>query len=124
VEVETRAGKPVGATVLGSATGAAAAISATLAAAAGERTYIDGFCVSGSGATAASRITVTITGLSTTLSFVMTIPAGATVAVVSLVGVFSHPVAASADNTAVVVNVPSFGAGNTNAAVAAWGHRQ
>lgn len=108
-----------------SSTGGAQANNATLAAAAGVTTYISGFAVTGAGATAASVITVTVTGtVSGTLNFTLAIPAGAAVGVPALVVDFGRPLAASAPNTAIVVNVPSFGAGNTNASTSAWGFRQ
>ena len=103
-------------------TGAAAAITATLAAVAGKRTHIAGFAVDGLGATAASVIEVTVTGLlGGTLRRKMSIPAGAGVAVTPLIMEFDRPIPASADNTAIIVNVPSFGAGNTSAIVSAHG---
>lgn len=97
-------------------TGAAAAITATLAAVAGKRTHIVGFVVDGLGATVASVIEVTVTGvLGGTLRRKLNVPAGASIAVTPLVVEFGRPIPASADNTAIVVNVPSFGAGNTSA---------
>lgn len=108
-----------------SATGAAAAISATLAAAAGKTTYLTSFVVTGGGATAASLVTVTVTGvIGGPLSFVMAIPAGATVGVTPLNVALPVPIAATAPNTAIVVNVPSFGVGNTSEAVVAVGYRE
>jgi hypothetical protein len=121
--VETRAGLPAGSGVGASNTGAAAAITATLAAVAGKRTFLTAFCVSGAGATAASVITVTITGLAVTLSYKLAVPAGAAVGVTPLMATFPQPIPASADNTAIVVNVPSFGAGNLHAAVVASGYQ-
>lgn len=103
---------------------AAAANNQTLAAGgAGVRTFITGFYVDGLGATAASNITVTVTGLTNTLSFTIPIPAGVTVAlgVARLLVIFMRPIPASADNTAIVVNVPSFGAGNTVSQAGAFG---
>lgn len=104
-------------------TGAAAAITATLAAVAGKRTFIAGFAVDGLGATAASVIEITVTGvLGGTMRYKLTIPAGATVALADPIRVeFARPIPASADNTAIVVNVPSFGAGNTSAIASAHG---
>lgn len=100
---------------------AATATTATLTSAAGRTVYIDGFAVTGAGATAASIIAVTVTGtVGGTLTYNLAIPAGATTAV-SLIVNFPYPVAASSTNTNIVVNVPSFGAGNTNAAVVAHG---
>jgi hypothetical protein len=108
--------------VTGSATAAAAAMTATLAGAVGKTTYISGFLVTGAGATAATNISVTITGtISGTLNYTITVPAGVTTGIQPLGQTFAIPIPASATNTAIVVNVPSFGAGNTNAAVAAYG---
>ena len=105
---------------------AATATTATLAAPSnGTTNYLSGFQVTGAGATGASVILVTVTGLSVgTLTYALAIPAGVSVAVTPLVVNFMPPLPASASNTAIVVNVPSFGAGNTNAAVCAVGYQQ
>lgn len=103
-------------------TGAAAAITATLAAVAGKRTHLSGFAVDGLGATAGSVIEVTITGvLGGALRRKVSVPAGVGAAIAPLVVEFARPVPAAADNTAIVINVPSFGAGNTSAIVNAHG---
>jgi hypothetical protein len=107
-----------------SATVAAASNNQTLAAAVGRRTYITGFTVSGGGATAASVIQVTVTGLTTTLSFNIAVPAGVANGILPLSLDFDPPLPASADNTAIVVNVPSFGAGNTSASATAMRFQQ
>ena len=115
-----------GGTELISASGnkAAAAGTATLTPSATTTAYISGFEVTGAGATGASNILVTVTGLlGGTTTYVMTIPAGVTTAVSPLMVEFSPALPASAINTAIVVNVPSFGAGNTNAAVVAHGYQ-
>ena len=105
-----------------SSTGAATALTETLAAASGKTTYISGFEVTGLGATGASGITITVTGTITgTLNYVLPIPAGVTLGVAPLIVEFARPIPASAVNTAVVVNVPSFGSGNTLAAATAHG---
>jgi hypothetical protein len=110
--------------VSGQQTGAAAALTATLAAAAGKTTFIQGFTVTGLGATAGVVIPVTVTGLlGGTQTFYVAVPTGPTVAASSLVVTFPTPLAGSALNTAVVVNVPSFGLGNTAAGVNAWGYQ-
>lgn len=102
--------------------GAAGAITATLAAASERRTFITGFMVDGLGATAAAVIDVTVTGvLGGTITRKVNVPAGVTTAITPLVVEFNRPLPASADNTAIVVNVPSFGAGNTQALVSARG---
>ena len=108
-----------------SSTGAAAALTATLTSAAAQTAYLSGFVVSGGGAVAGSIITVTVTGVvSGPMNFKLAVPAGATVGAVPLVVTLPVPLAASAANTNIVVNVPSFGVGNTDAAVSAWGYRQ
>jgi hypothetical protein len=107
-----------------SSANAAAANDQTLAAAADKRTHITGFAITGGGATGASVIAVTVTGLANTLNFRLAIPVGATVGITPLIVSFKRPIPASADNTAIVVNVPSFGAGNTNAAVTASGFQR
>ena len=121
------AGIPNGAVPLVASSGnvAATATTATLAAAAAQTTYITGFEVTGAGATAASVILVTVTGTisATAPTYVLAVPAGVTVGATPLVVEFPSPLPGSAVNTAVVVNVPSFGAGNTNAAVVAHGYR-
>lgn len=106
-------------------TGAAAAITATLPGVAAETTYLAGFTVDGLGATAGSVVEVTVTGLlGGTKRYKLTIPAGVAVALANPLRVdFDRPLAASALNTAIVVNVPSFGAGNTSASVSAHGYQ-
>ncbi len=87
---------------------------------AAKTTYLTGFEVTGAGATAGNVVTVTVTGtVSGTLSYVFAVPIGATVGVAPLAVEFASPIPASAVNTA--VDVPSFGAGNTAAAVVAHG---
>lgn len=101
---------------------AAGIATATLAANATKTTYITGFQVSAGGATVGAVVTGTITGLVTgTLSFTFAAPTGATVGATPLVVPFPVPVAGSAINTAIVVSMPSLGAGNTNTTVSAQG---
>lgn len=115
-----------GVTELGEAqTVAAAAMNPTLAAAAAETTWITGFSIDGLGATAGSVIEATIVGvLGGTKRFKLTIPAGVAVAIARLVVEFARPIPASAVNTAIVLNVPSFGAGNTSAVSEIHGFRK
>lgn len=104
---------------------AAASAVATLPAAAAKTTYISGLSFTATGATAAASVTATVTGLAAgTLSFTFTAPAGATLACTPLNISFTPPLPASAVNTAVVVTLPSLGAGNTNAVATAWGYQQ
>ena len=111
--------------VTASSTGAATALTATLPAVSGKTNYLAGFEITGGGATAASLVTVTITGtLGGTMSYVVAVPAGATTGIVPLLFDFNPNIPASAANTAITVNVPSFGAGNTAAAVVVHGFYQ
>lgn len=101
---------------------AAATATATLAAAAGKTTYICGFTITSTGSTAAAVVNPTVTGTVTgTLTFTYASVAGATLANQPLVVPYNPCVPASAVNTAIVVSMPSLGAGNTNATVNAWG---
>ena len=104
------------------ATAAAGATSATMPAVAGKTNYLTGFAVTGGGATAASIVTVTVTGLvGGTQTYKVAIPAGTTAGITPLIATFVPPLPASAANVAIAINLPSFGAGNTDAAVAAYG---
>ncbi len=119
----------------GIASGAAQSNAAALTATTGRTQYITGFDISGSGATAASVIEVTVTGLATsaggTLKYEVPILAGVTAPAFgssttngpSLYSVrFPVPLPASATNTAITVTCPSFGSGNTNASVCVYGY--
>jgi len=117
---------PNGALSLTSSSGnvAAATATATFAAPANGTNYMTGFIITGAGATAASVVVATITGLiGGTMSFVVTVPAGATTAITPLAVTFPIPVAAAAPLTAITLTLPSLGAGNTNAAVTMTGFR-
>lgn len=104
---------------------AAASAVATLAAAAGKTTYIAGFSITGAGATAASVVLAALAGLlGGTQTYVVAVPAGAAVGITPLRVDFNPPLPASAANTAITLTLPSLGAGNTNAAVNAWGYQK
>lgn len=118
------AGFPTGSTPVTASSGnvAAATATATLAAVAAKTTYITGFELTGAGATAGSVVVATVTGtLGGTLSYVFTVPTGATVGCAPLQVEFSPALPGSALNTAIVVSLPSLGAGSTNAAAVAHG---
>lgn len=101
---------------------AAASAVATLAGTAGKTTYITGFDITAAGATAAAVVIAVLSGTITgSLNYIYTAPAGATVAAPQFTIDFATPVPASATNTAIVLTLPSLGAGNTNAAVNARG---
>jgi hypothetical protein len=104
---------------------AATAATCTLAAASGKTTWITGFDCGGSGATAAGDVTLTVSGLiSGTESYVISVPAGVTGTAVSKGRAFTPPIQASAANTAIVVSLPSLGAGSTAQACNAEGFQR
>ena len=95
---------------------------ATIAAKPGQIAFLSGFQVTAAGATAASNVNATITGLAGgTITYTFTFPTGAAVAAFALTPSFYPALQASAPNTAIVVTLPAGGAGNTNAAVSAQG---
>jgi hypothetical protein len=115
---------PATATPITAASGnvAAATAAATLAAVAGKTTYITGFAVTGSGATAGLPVSVTVTNTITgTLTYTYAAAAGVLVANTPLIVQFPYPIPASAANTTIVVSCPTLGAGNTNNATVAYG---
>jgi hypothetical protein len=103
---------------------AAATATATLPAAAGKTTYICGFSITSAGSTGAAVVSATLSNTVTgTLTFTYTTIAGATLANPSLIVPFNPCVPANAANTTIPLVLPSLGAGNTNAAVNAWGYQ-
>lgn len=104
-------------------TGAASTATATLTSGPGRVAFINGFVVSGLGATAAGTAAVTVTGVQGgTQTYQITIPAGATVAVPPVQVNFPMPLPASGANTNIVVSAATFGAGNTTSNVTAYGY--
>lgn len=96
---------------------------ATIPAVAGKTAYISGFDITGAGATAASVVNPTISGLlGGTSTYSLSVVAGATLANPVLSIQFNPPLPASAVNTAIVVTCPALGAGNTNNTVNAYGY--
>ncbi len=122
-------GYPVGSTpVTGVFTGAnTAGQSASLAAVANVVNYLCTFNITGLGATAATPVTPTISGLSNGNTFTYTgafsYALGATVVDAPFSGTFAPCQAANAVNTAIVVTVPG-AAGNTNFSINLAGYRQ
>lgn len=101
---------------------AAGTATATLPAVAGAMNWLFGFDVYGGGATAASVISCTVTGLAGgTATYSVAIPAGVTTGITPLNIRFPEPIPATAVNIAIVTSCPTFGAGNTNATVNAYG---
>lgn len=102
-------------------TAAAATCTSALPAAAGYRTVIKGFTITGLGATGATTVEATLAGLGTTLKFSIAVPAGVTTGITPLSVPFGDGMPASADNTAITLSVPTFGSGNTKVCTAIWG---
>lgn len=107
-------------------TAAASAIAGTLAApAAGFKTWITGFALTGGGATGASIVELTIVGAgSGTLRYEIAVPAGVTAQITPLIENFDPPIPAIAAAAAITAAVPSFGTGNTKAALVLRGFQQ
>jgi hypothetical protein len=75
------------------------------------------------GSNGAAVVSSTVTGVKGgTLTYTYATGVGATVANAPLTVEFTPCIPASAPNTAIVVSLPSLGAGNTNAAVTAGGY--
>lgn len=108
-----------------SGTVAAGAAVATIPAVAGKTAYITGFTITSTGSTAAAVVAPTIVGLiSGTATFAYASVAGVTLSNQPLIVPFYPAVPASAVNTAIVVTLPSLGAGSTNATVVVTGFYQ
>lgn len=106
-----------------SSAGGAQANNVSLPAVANQTNFVTGFEVTGDGATAASVIVVTLTGVpGGPLSYELTIPAGVGTSINPLIVEFPVPIPATGPNVAITLNVPSFGAGNTNAAAVIHGY--
>lgn len=116
---------PVGATQISGTSGnvANAAAVATLTGVSGRLAYITGFYITGTGATAAAAVSVTVAGLlGGTLTFTYAAAAGASVANTPLLVNFPTPIPASGQNVSIVVTCPALGAGNTNNTAVAVGY--
>ena len=104
---------------------AAATATATLPAIATKTNYISGVDIDAGGATGAACVNLTITGLvGGTATYPVCVIAGATLQNPRIQIRFPAPMPASAINVAIVASLPSLGAGNTNAAVNAYGFAQ
>lgn len=89
-----------------------------------KQAFCAGFIISGSGATGALVVSVTLTGVTGgTLTFTYTAIAGAALANQPLAVAFDPPIAASSINQAITVSCPTLGAGNTNNTANIWGYQ-
>lgn len=108
-----------------SATGANAALAPAIVAPAGSTSFVTGFVVTGLGATASAPIDVTLTGVQGgPLHYTIDIPAGAGTPITPLAVNFAAPIPATGPGVNIVLNVPAFGAGNTNEAATITGYTQ
>jgi hypothetical protein len=97
---------------------------ATIPAALNLTNYLASVQFSAAGATAASVVVATVTGvIGGPLSYIFTAPAGATLGATPLVLAFDPPLMATGPNVAIVATLPALGAGNTNAATSVSGFR-
>lgn len=117
---------PASATVLHSTvtSAAAGAISASFAASASLTNYLQGFAITGTGATTSSVFTATIAGLiGGTMSVPVVVTTGTLVANVSIFRDFVRAIPASAANISLTLNLPSLGAGNSLSIISMYGYR-
>ena len=111
--------------IAGSASGANSANNAALAAGgAGTLNWVTGFEINGGGATAGAAISATLTGAAGgTLTYMFEVPTGAAVQLTPIIVEFMPPgIPAAALNSAITINVPAFGAGNTAASATIHGY--
>lgn len=116
---------PVGATAVIATSGnvAAAVAAATIPAVAAKTNYLTGIIITSGGATAAALVDATIVGLlGGTITLTYGAVAGAALKNPDLVIAFDPPLPASAVNTAIVLSMPSLGAGNLKANATAHGY--
>jgi hypothetical protein len=100
---------------------AAATATCTLPAVAAKFTWLTGFVVSGTGATASASVTMTVAGVvSGTQSYAIGVPP-LTAAPIWYPVEFNPAVPSSAVNTAIVLTLPSLGTGNLGVSVNATG---
>lgn len=83
---------------------------------------VTGVEITAAGATGASVVTATVTGLlGGTMSYTVAVPAGVTAAINPIAVPFNPPLDGIA-GSAIVLTLPALGAGNTNAAVVIHGY--
>lgn len=102
---------------------AAAAAVATLTPSGDRVAHLGSFQARALGATAGLFTLITITGVEGgTVSIPFYFPTGVTVEAAPLTVIFPVPLRGAGPGTAIVVTLPSGGAGNTNAAISAQGY--
>lgn len=116
---------PNGATPVNATSGdvAAGTAAAALAAVSGKLNNCTGFEVTGSGATGASVVVITLTDGTWTLSYDLAVVAGAALQNAPLIRTFNPPLVASAVNTAITLSCPTLGTGNLHNCANIEGYR-
>lgn len=106
-----------------SASAVAASCTASIGAVTNQSIFLCGIYINGTGATGASVVTATLTGLTVgTLNIQIPVPAAAGGVVPGLPIVINFPVPmVGVNNSAVALAVPSFGAGSTGQSCMLWG---
>jgi hypothetical protein len=93
----------------------------------GKYNYVSGIHITGLGATAASTVLFTISGIGTIFTYIIPVPAGVTTSLFPNTGglfiIFPSPLQSTAVNTQINASLPALGAGNTNACVNMWGYQ-
>ena len=108
------------------ASGGNAVQTATIAAVAGVFNFITSLRITGLGATGATEVTATLTGVQGgTINYPVSVPVGATVPITPVFDTFgTRGLQASAVNTAISLALPAFGAGNTLESASISGYTQ
>ena len=117
---------PVGATPFNASSNnvANATAQAVTPASSGKTTYVTGFQCTAAGATSANVVTVNLAGAAGgSAYYTFVFPAGVTTAAQPLIVTFPIPLAASGPNTALSINLPAGGSGNTNACATIQGYQ-
>ncbi len=104
-----------------SAVNAANAVTVTLPATAGKTTYVEGFDITGAGASSAIIVNVNLSGMTNPLFYDIVAPANVNATLTALSIRFPSPLPASATNTAITLLVPNLSTGNTSIAVSLYG---
>jgi hypothetical protein len=121
-----RTGIPSDATWMNASSGnvANAAAAASLSATSGKTCYVTGIEITFGGASVAANIIATLAGLAGgTISYIVVVPGTVTNPTVPFTVQFCPPLPASAANTAITVNLPALGSGNTHACVNIHGYK-
>lgn len=121
-----RTGVPSDATWMNSSSGNVAntTAAAILSATSGKTCYVTGIEITFGGASVAANIVANLTGLAGgTISYVVVVPGTVTNPTVPFTVQFNPPLPASAANTAITINLPALGTGNTHACVNIHGYK-